>query len=161
MNVEGVREGKGVCEDCGGRVERIRVWGGLLSTLLLDRFRCADCGKVFRIERRDTERSYVVKRLHDLNQSGWWLFLMFAPWLVVAMVEEFYSARENWYKAPVTWYFWIAILLYYIAILWYSLGPGVPGPNEYGPDPLDREGRSEGDISVPGDESTAVDEQSV
>jgi uncharacterized membrane protein YhaH (DUF805 family) len=47
-----------------------------------------------------------VRRLHDLDRSGWWLLLGFIP-LIGAIV----------------------------LIVWF-VGRGTPGPNRFGPDPL-------------------------
>ena len=50
----------------------------------------------------------TVRRLHDLDQSGWWAIVWFLPFV-------------NW------------LLLIYLAF------PGAPGPNRYGPDPLQQQ----------------------
>lgn len=50
--------------------------------------------------------SFSVRRLHDLNRSGWYYLLMFAPY--------------------VSFLFWIYLLVV----------KGTEGPNRYGPDPL-------------------------
>ena len=47
----------------------------------------------------------VVRRLHDINRSGWWYLLAFLP------------------------------VIGSIIILIFMLTPGTPGPNRYGPDP--------------------------
>lgn len=52
-----------------------------------------------------------VRRLHDTNHSGWWLFILFVPV--------------------------VGGLVFFI----FSVIPGTPGPNRFGPDPLGRERR--------------------
>lgn len=47
-----------------------------------------------------------VRRLHDLDRSGWWILLHFIPLV-----------------GPI------------ILLVWYCT-PGTPGPNRFGPDPL-------------------------
>lgn len=49
-----------------------------------------------------------IKRLHDMNSSGWWLLLRFIP-----IVSLFY-------------------------LLWLLIGSGTVGPNKYGDDPKNR-----------------------
>jgi uncharacterized membrane protein YhaH (DUF805 family) len=49
-----------------------------------------------------------IKRLHDVNASGWWALLSLVPYLNL-----------------LTW-------------LVFGLIPGTPGPNRFGPDPLGR-----------------------
>ena len=49
----------------------------------------------------------AVKRYHDRDKSGWWIFIVFVP-LIGAI----------WYLVEV------------------GFLPGTPGPNRYGPDPL-------------------------
>lgn len=48
----------------------------------------------------------VVRRLHDLDKSGWWYFIALVP-LIGALL-----------------------------LLWWFCQPGTKGPNTYGPDPL-------------------------
>jgi uncharacterized membrane protein YhaH (DUF805 family) len=47
----------------------------------------------------------AVRRLHDINKSGWWILIAFVP------------------------------ILGWILIIVWSLMPGNPGSNDYGPDP--------------------------
>ena len=47
-----------------------------------------------------------VRRLHDLDKSGWWMLLLFVP---------------------------LVNILFYIYILFFK---GTEGPNQYGEDPL-------------------------
>ena len=49
-----------------------------------------------------------VRRLHDMNRSAWWLLLLIPPITIVGV----------------------------IVLLIMSIFPGTPGPNRYGPDPL-------------------------
>ncbi len=47
-----------------------------------------------------------VRRLHDVNRSGWWLLIMFIP------------------------------LIGWLVLLFWEVSPGTPGANRFGPDPL-------------------------
>ncbi|MBR4907647.1 MAG: DUF805 domain-containing protein [Acidaminococcaceae bacterium] len=48
-----------------------------------------------------------IRRLHDLNRSGWWILVVFAP---------------------------VAHFLFFVFLLFWK---GTEGPNQYGPDPLE------------------------
>jgi uncharacterized membrane protein YhaH (DUF805 family) len=54
--------------------------------------------------------SVSVRRLHDLDKSGWW------------------------------WWLWLLPLIGWIIMLIWYLGRGTVGPNAYGPDPIGAEG---------------------
>ncbi len=49
-----------------------------------------------------------VRRLHDVNRSGWWLLIMFIP------------------------------LIGWLVLLFWEVSAGTPGANRFGPDPLRR-----------------------
>jgi uncharacterized membrane protein YhaH (DUF805 family) len=51
----------------------------------------------------------VIKRLHDLDMSGWWVLFKFVP------------------------------LGYFLFLLMLGVFKGTRGPNRYGPDPLDKD----------------------
>ena len=52
--------------------------------------------------------SLSVRRLHDLNRSGWWVILLFIPWVDL------------------------------VAGLYVIFAPGTVGKNDYGDDPLEQ-----------------------
>lgn len=52
--------------------------------------------------------SLSVRRLHDLNRSGWWAILLFVPWIDL------------------------------VAALYVIFAPGTVGRNDYGEDPLEQ-----------------------
>ena len=49
-----------------------------------------------------------IRRLHDVDRSGWWLLIMFIP------------------------------LIGWLVLLFWEVSPGTPGANRFGPDPLGR-----------------------
>lgn len=71
-----------------------------------------------------------VRRLHDINRSGWWILMPLAPYalgfILMASVHTFIVAGLMMFLGFVG-----AIVL----LVWYCLR-GTPGPNRFGPDPL-------------------------
>lgn len=76
----------------------------------------------------------AVRRLHDTERSGWLLLAPFAiafggPVVVLTFAPLFGGILAGvWVLA-----FLAALLL----PLWWFVQPGTPGPNAYGPDPLE------------------------
>jgi len=72
----------------------------------------------------------TVKRLHDLNKSGWWL--------VGAMAVSFVAGAITGMGDIMAL---VAIALNVLLLvygLWLLFWPGTVGDNQYGPDPLDQ-----------------------
>jgi uncharacterized membrane protein YhaH (DUF805 family) len=78
-----------------------------------------------------------VKRLHDRGKTGWWLFLYY---FVPSAVQQ-PKVWEHPNLAPKV--IAVAVMVAGFGIMIWSLIDlgclrGTPGPNAYGPDPLDR-----------------------
>jgi len=81
----------------------------------------------------------LVKRLHDLNWSGY-----IAGFLLVPGLPLWLSQAAGWHDPFAFW--WVGNALGYLYLAWMSVlmigfaiisfGPGTAGPNAYGPDPL-------------------------
>lgn len=78
----------------------------------------------------------VVRRLHDINRTGWWLllfsvgnFLEFVPGLLFGSVGPYYRS-SIWYLI-----YLLMSLILVIVIIVYACKRGDKGPNKYGPDP--------------------------
>ena len=69
-----------------------------------------------------------VRRLHDLDKSGWWILLPLAPWLL--MIVCFFMFQ--WTLAMV---FGVATLATWVLLIYWYAQPGTSGQNKYGPDP--------------------------
>ena len=109
-----------------------------------------------------------VRRLHDINRTGWWLFCWFLIMLVptIIMIVGIFTAFEsiwegNWNDRGSWGILIIGLALTLIAsfvtfiwcIIWF-VKQGDLGPNKYGPDP-----RGESVASVPyNSEASALDE---
>jgi uncharacterized membrane protein YhaH (DUF805 family) len=91
-----------------------------------------------------------VRRLHDINRSGWWLggfYLVYAVYFVLifgmlgaGMAAGMAGAAPDPSQAfgplfVVTMIVGLGMFIYAIALLVFYCMPGTPGPNRYGPDP--------------------------
>jgi len=65
----------------------------------------------------------LARRLHDLNLSGWWVFLIFAPALILGAAH----------RMDLTPY---GSILRLLTIIVMGLIPGTPGDNRFGPPDL-------------------------
>ena len=72
-----------------------------------------------------------VKRLHDRDQSGWWILLFyFGPAVASGLAQNSDSGAAALILSLVSLGIWIWALV----VLGFL--PGTRGPNRYGPDPL-------------------------
>jgi uncharacterized membrane protein YhaH (DUF805 family) len=73
-----------------------------------------------------------VKRLHDRDQSGWWIVLFyFAPGVASAIAQSSASGVVSLVLSLLSF----AISIWAIVVLGFLRG--TRGPNRYGPDPLE------------------------
>ena len=95
-----------------------------------------------------------VRRLHDINRSGWWLFALFATIILVAITwvaafgslgADFNAADSEPSGSMVIGMIVgvIAVTVIAIAVLMFSVKPGTDGPNDYGADPYGRDNLQE------------------
>lgn len=70
----------------------------------------------------------LVKRLHDRNKSGWWMWLVFVAWMLAA---------GNWSMLAPTWQWglgrFIPTLIGVMMLLDCGLFHGTQGDNRFGP----------------------------
>jgi uncharacterized membrane protein YhaH (DUF805 family) len=92
--------------------------------------------------------SVAVRRIHDINRSGWWvggMYIFFFLVIVVAAVSSLFIHPSS--VAPATDNFPTAVavivavcgligFVYGITLFVFSVTRGTDGPNDYGPDPL-------------------------
>ncbi|MCA1661855.1 MAG: DUF805 domain-containing protein [Novosphingobium sp.] len=74
--------------------------------------------------------SVSVRRLHDIDRTGWWLLAPIVPLVLVG-----YAAVTQ-----LTWLVGIAgvlALIGLVMLLVFAVTNGTPGPNRFGPDPKD------------------------
>jgi uncharacterized membrane protein YhaH (DUF805 family) len=72
-----------------------------------------------------------VKRLHDRNMSGWWILLF---WFGPSVLGGWQTANPNLGGSFVLSLAAAAIAIWGFVVL--ACLRGTPGPNQYGPDPL-------------------------
>lgn len=77
-----------------------------------------------------------VRRLHDTNRSGWWLFLYIAPYLLSVLLQLMAVSSNSTGLAAIGGLMSFVGLIGAIVLLVFYCLPGTPGPNQYGPDPL-------------------------
>jgi uncharacterized membrane protein YhaH (DUF805 family) len=72
-----------------------------------------------------------IKRLHDRNKSGWWIF----PYLVASGLYDQFGDRlgDSWPAAVIGFATYFTLLGGLIEMLFLK---GTNGPNRFGPDPL-------------------------
>ena len=70
----------------------------------------------------------AVRRLHDINKTGWWILLPLAP-MVLALIFTF---MFQWTIAMILG---VATLACSILLIYWYAQPGTAGQNPYGPDP--------------------------
>ena len=69
----------------------------------------------------------IVRRLHDVDRSGWLILVPIVPaFLMASLFYLFWPLGVVFALATVA----CAAYLIYLSVL-----PGTPGPNQYGPDP--------------------------
>lgn len=73
----------------------------------------------------------AVRRLHDSNRSGWWLWLFWGPYLLSLLT----STAESSVLAGLLG---LALMAGSIVLLVFYFLDGTPGPNRYGEDPKGR-----------------------
>ncbi len=71
--------------------------------------------------------SAIVRRLHDLRLSGWWMVPWFAWTFFCAEIHDI--ARDTGGPIVAGWLWWIPNLF---ILGFLALWPGTPGPNRYG-----------------------------
>ncbi len=79
-----------------------------------------------------------VRRLHDINRTGWWLLAPFACGFL-ALISALFTgfADDPGASLSLTAILGIVSVITYFAVLIFMVLPGTKGDNRYGVDPLD------------------------
>ena len=82
----------------------------------------------------------AIRRLHDTNRTGWWLLLPVIPYVIGLVIMLSAAASQNLGMIGIGGIFSLIGLVGAIVLLVFYCLPGTPGPNRFGPDPLDGTG---------------------
>lgn len=135
--------------DFRGRSSRSEYWWAMaflflvmLVTAIFDRavFRQSVLTALFQLAVTIPSWCVHIRRLHDTDHTGWWLLAMPAV-VVVGFVGTFAAVGIPGTKGPGTLILLLSVFLvgfsgYLMLFVWTCLR-GTPGPNRFGPDPLD------------------------
>ena len=73
----------------------------------------------------------LVRRLHDVDRTGWWVLLTFVPMIAFIMV-----AMPVARSMLAVYFILLVVLVVWIVLLVWCCKRGTPGPNRYGSDPF-------------------------
>lgn len=108
-----------------GLMYGVGLMGGVLSTL-------------FTLATLIPGLAVSVRRLHDVNRSGWWLLLSFLPYLIgLALLASVVSAGSIGGLAIVGGILVLVGGIASIVLLVWFCTMGTVGTNRFGPDPMD------------------------
>jgi uncharacterized membrane protein YhaH (DUF805 family) len=77
-----------------------------------------------------------VRRLHDIDRSGWWLLLPLPALLITLICGTAAYATGTDAFAGIIVPFALVTLGFYLVILFWNCQRGTIGPNRFGPDPF-------------------------
>ena len=86
----------------------------------------------------------TVRRLHDTNRTGWWILLLLVLGLagiIAGAVLGVLTSDDDVWSIVVIIFLTIAggllgLIVGYLVLLYFLIQPSYPGPNQYGPNPL-------------------------
>ena len=77
-----------------------------------------------------------VRRLHDTDRSGWWLFLYWGPYLLALVLSMAGLANNSAALSGISLIFSLGSWIGAIVLIVFWCLPGTGGPNRFGADPL-------------------------
>lgn len=79
----------------------------------------------------------AVRRVHDVGRSGWWVFALFAVYMIMNIVAGVTLAGAVSSPVPILVLLLLLVVLVILSLILFifCVLPGTPGPNRYGPDP--------------------------
>lgn len=86
-----------------------------------------------------------VRRLHDLDRSGWWMLMPLIPFLVggvllgVGLAQSFGGSAPGGLILPAIALLIVGFICSIVVLVWF-VTPGTAGPNRFGEDPTDATG---------------------
>jgi uncharacterized membrane protein YhaH (DUF805 family) len=77
----------------------------------------------------------AIRRLHDTDRSGWWLLVYVIPYVIGTVVTVMGSTAQSGGLALLGGLFSLIGLIGALVLFVFTVSPGTPGPNRFGPDP--------------------------
>jgi uncharacterized membrane protein YhaH (DUF805 family) len=78
----------------------------------------------------------MVRRLHDTNKSGWFLFIYIGPYLISMVLNVMAVTSNSMALSGIAGVIGLLGFVGAIVLLVFFCLPGTAGPNNYGPDPI-------------------------
>ena len=126
--------------DFNGRASRSEYWWFFLFTFIVRivTFWIPFIGIIIALGLLLPSLSVTVRRLHDTNRTGWWVLLPVG----LALGGVVAGTILSFIGLPVVGIALIAIgsIGGFVVLLVFLIQPSDPGPNQYGPNPLPRQG---------------------
>jgi uncharacterized membrane protein YhaH (DUF805 family) len=119
----GGRSAVGPGEMQGGFSYGASVTGGVLAT-------------IFAVATFVPSLAVAVRRLHDIDRSGWWILLPLLPYLLGLVIMVGGAMAANPALAMLGGLaLLVGVICAIVLLVWYC-SAGTNGPNRFGPDPL-------------------------
>lgn len=90
--------------------------------------------------------SVAVRRLHDIDRSGWWILAPALPYIIGFILGIAGAASGQFVVAALGGIVMLVGFLLAITLLVFYCLPGTRGTNRFGPDPLDPVGGNVADV---------------
>ena len=131
-----------------GRAPRAEYWWFYLATIIvqipltvIDSMlgSWSPFSSIFSLATLFPSLAVTVRRLHDINRSGWWLLGLIAAFGPIGVILAIDRAGQFAVSGPASlssaMIAMIVLLVALITLLVFMVSPGTDGPNLYGPDP--------------------------
>jgi uncharacterized membrane protein YhaH (DUF805 family) len=137
--------------DFSGRAPRAEYWWYALATVIIgmglayldkviDGPTVGETGLlslVFTLATLVPGLAVAIRRLHDIDRTGWWVVLNFWSYVFVVLGLSSAGTTEQLFKGNLAFglVFLITMLVCSVTMLVFAVTQGTEGSNRYGPDP--------------------------
>lgn len=78
-----------------------------------------------------------VRRLHDIDRSGWWILIGFVPLVVGGVLSALaFMSGSAGFGFALMGLIWLACLAAFALLIYWYAQPGTAGENQFGPAPV-------------------------
>ena len=86
-----------------------------------------------------------IKRLHDMNLSGWWICLLYLSLMPLFLISTIFNIMGFRHITPLTYdfngfilsrvgsFYWVFLGLFIVEVIFLFVAPGKKGDNRFGP----------------------------